>query len=77
MDLHRIWLTLLALTAATTALSFGSGAVVAAGLVALAFLKARAIMSGFLHLDRAPEWRTAFTLPLALWLVLIWGLFAL
>ncbi|KRW95046.1 cytochrome C oxidase subunit IV family protein, partial [Paracoccus sp. PXZ] len=74
MELTRIWLILLALTAATTALAFASGPVAAAALLGLALLKARAILAGFLHLDRAAGWRAAFTVPLAIWLALIWGL---
>lgn len=74
MDLTRIWLTLLALTAATTALAFVPGPAAAAALLAVAFLKARAILGGFLHLGRDSGWRAAFVVPLAIWLVLVWGL---
>ncbi|MDQ7260310.1 cytochrome C oxidase subunit IV family protein [Paracoccus sp. PS-1] len=74
MGLTRIWLMLLALTAATTALAFVPGPAAAAALLAVALLKARTILAGFLHLDRATGWRAAFTVPLAIWLVLIWGL---
>ncbi|RDW14380.1 cytochrome C oxidase subunit IV family protein [Paracoccus thiocyanatus] len=74
MGLTRIWLLLLGLSAATTALAFASGPVAAAALLVLAWLKARAILCGFLHLDRGSGWRAAFLVPLAIWLVLIWGL---
>ena len=43
-------------------------------LLALAWVKARAILAGFLHLDRAPGWLSAFVVPLGLWLCVVWGL---
>ena len=73
--LPRIWLWLLALTAATTTLAVFPGRSATAALLGLAFLKARAILGGFLHLDHAPGWLTAVSVPLALWLGLI-GLLA-
>ncbi|QRZ13376.1 cytochrome C oxidase subunit IV family protein [Paracoccus methylovorus] len=74
MELTRIWLTLLALTAVTTALAFVPGPLAAAGLLVLALLKARAILGGFLHLSRETGWRGVFVVPLTIWLALIWGL---
>lgn len=46
MDLTRIWLILLGLTGATTALAFVPGPVAAAALLAVALFKARAILGG-------------------------------
>lgn len=43
-------------------------------LLVLSFLKARAILSGFLHLSQAPGWRTAMLVPLGLWMAALWGL---
>ncbi|ABL70566.1 cytochrome C oxidase subunit IV family protein [Paracoccus denitrificans] len=74
MDLTRIWLILLGLTGATTALAFVPGPVAAAALLAVALFKARAILGGFLHLERGSGWWAAFVVPLTIWLVLIWGL---
>jgi len=59
------------LTLATTGLASLDGSLAAAGLLALAWLKARTILGGFLHLSAAPGWLTAFTLPIALWLAAI------
>lgn len=75
--LTRNWLFLVALAAVTTLFAPFSGAVVAAALLALSFLKARAILSGFLHLSQAPGWRTAMLVPLGLWMAALWGLYQL
>ncbi len=69
--LTRNWIWLLALTAATVALAGWP-----AGLLIVAFLKAVAILKGFLHLSRASGWLTAFAVPLGLWLAVIWALHA-
>ncbi|GHG33020.1 cytochrome C oxidase subunit IV family protein [Paracoccus aerius] len=74
--LTRNWLLLIALILATTGLATQDGGIAAAGLLALAWAKSRAILGGFLHLDRAPEWLSAFLVPLGLWLALVWGLAA-
>ena len=73
----RDWAFLMALIGATLALSPHAGAMAAAGLLAFAWLKARVILGGFLHLGRAPGWLSALMLPLGFWFVLIWGLHAL
>lgn len=75
--LTRNWLLLLVLTAATVLLAGYDGRLAAALLLALAFFKARAILAGFLHLDRARDWLAAICVPLAVWLVALWGLHAL
>ncbi|MTH61701.1 cytochrome C oxidase subunit IV family protein [Paracoccus litorisediminis] len=72
--LTRNWLTLIALIAMTLALSAFDGRPVAVGLLALAFFKARAILGGFLHLRGAAGWLAAATVPLGIWLGLLWGL---
>ncbi len=71
----RTWTILLGLTAMTALLASRPGKAVTAALLLLAFLKARVILGGFLHLRAG--WLTAFCLPLALWLAVIWGLHAL
>lgn len=75
--LFRTWALLIGLTAATTALAAWDGRAAAAALLVVALLKARAILGGFLHLAAAPGWLAALTLPLALWLAALWGLYAL
>lgn len=75
--LTKTWALLIALAAATTALSLADGPLAVAGLLALAWLKARAILGGFLHLRAAPAWLSAFALPLALWLAAIGGCLSL
>lgn len=77
MDLIRIWLGLIGLTAVTTALAGWPGLVGTVGLLVVAWLKARAILGGFLGLSRGSGWLAAFTIPLALWLCVIGGLYAL
>ena len=70
------WLILIALVAVTVALSAQDGRIAAAALLVLAWAKARAILGGFLHLDRAPGWLAAFLVPLGLWMGLVWALAA-
>lgn len=67
-DLLRTWLILLALIAGSLALAGHHNALAAAGLLGLSWLKARAVLGGYLHLARAPGWRMAFLLPLGIWL---------
>lgn len=75
--LTRTWLSLIALTFGTAALAMFDGRLAVAGLLALAWCKARAILGGFLHLARAPGWLSAFTVPLAVWMLLLWAAQAL
>ena len=75
--LTRNWLLLIGFVGATLALAALDGRLAAAGLLALAWLKARAILGGFLHLKASPGWLSAALLPLAIWLFAIWGLYAL
>ena len=78
--LTRIWLLLIALTAATTALAASAvldRRLVAGLLLALAFMKARTILAGFLHLKPVTGWLSVATVPIAIWLALIWGLYAI
>ena len=72
-DLTKNWLILIALTLGTVTLATFDGRLAAAGLLLLARAKARAILGGFLHLDAAPGWLPAITVPLGFWLVLLWG----
>lgn len=72
--LTRTWTLLIALSAATVFLAPMPGAAAMAGLLILAWVKARAILGGFLHLRAAPGWLAAFTVPLALWMAVLWGL---
>ena len=53
--LMRNWMVLIALIAVTVALATQDGRIAAAGLLVLAWAKARAILGGFLHLDQAPR----------------------
>lgn len=75
--LTRTWGLLIALTLTTTGLAAWDGRLAAPGLMLLAWLKARSILGGFLHLNAAPGWLSAFTFPLMLWLAAIAALHAL
>lgn len=75
--MNRTWATLIALTAATVLLAPLPGLAAMAGFLVLAWLKARAILGGFLHLRGAPGWLGAVTVPLALWMAAVWALAAL
>lgn len=75
-DLTRNWLWLLTLIAATVLVAGIEGRIAAAVLLLLAWAKVRAILARFLHLDRAPDWLAAFRVPLAIWLAVLWGLYA-
>lgn len=69
----KTWLLLIALTLGTTVLSGFGGLLAAAGLLLLAWAKARAILGGFLHLKSAPGWLSAAMVPLGIWMFLLWG----
>ena len=75
--LTRIWLLLVALTIATVTLSTFDGKLVTALLLLLAFVKARTILSGFLHLRPSTGWLSAAMVPLGIWLVVLFGLYAI
>lgn len=75
--LTKTWGLLIALTLITTGLAAWDGRLAVPGLMVLAWLKARSILGGFLHLRAAPGWLSAFTLPLAFWLAAIAALLAL
>lgn len=75
--LTRTWGLLIGLTIVTTAIATLDGRLAAAGLLVLAWIKARCILGGFLHLKSAPGWLPAFTLPLAIWLGAIAALLAI
>ena len=72
--LTRNWLWLLALILGTVTAGAFAGPVAAAVLLALAWLKARAILGGFLHLSGIPGWLSMAMLILGLWLALVWVL---
>ncbi len=72
--LIRHWLQLMGLTLATLLLAGIDSRLTTAGLLALAGLKARAILGSFLHLRAAPGWLAAVMLPLGLWLSAMAGL---
>ena len=72
----RIWTLLIALSLGTVLLAPLPGLAAAAGLLILAWIKARAILGGFLRLHTAPGWLSVLTVPLALWMVGLWGLVA-
>lgn len=72
MDLlTKTWLTLIALTLATVILAGIDGRLAVAGILALAFFKARLILGRFLHLGAASGWLSAFAVPIGIWLLLI------
>lgn len=75
--LTRTWVLVIALSVATVLLASMPGMAAMAGLLVLAWFKARAILGGFLHLRAAPGWLAAFMMPLALWMAAVWGLAAL
>ncbi|VDC29437.1 cytochrome C oxidase subunit IV family protein [Pseudogemmobacter humi] len=75
--LTRTWLILIALTTASAALAGTGGLWTGAAVLLLAAAKARAILGGFLHLKAAPGWLGAMMLPLVLWLLGLWGVYAL
>lgn len=70
-SLTRTWLLLLGLTLATALLAGVDGRLAALALLALAWVKARTILGGFLHLRAAPGWLGAAMLPLGIWLAAI------
>lgn len=75
--LTRTWVLLIALSAGTVLMAPLPGLAATAGLLILAWIKARAILGGFLHLRGAPGWLAALTVPLGLWMAAIWALAAL
>lgn len=77
----RAWLTLLALSAATTGLAVSQSAlsgwminVCCAALLMFAWLKARVILSRYLGLAAAPDWLRGANLVLALYAALLLSL---
>lgn len=75
--LTRTWVLLIGLSVGTVLLAPLPGMAAMAGLLILAWFKARAILGGFLHLRTAPDWLSVLTVPLALWMLGMWGLSAL
>lgn len=76
-QLTKTWVLLIALTLATATLAGVDGRAAVAGILLLSFLKARLILGRFLHLATAPGWLVAFTVPIAIWLLLIGGAYVL
>lgn len=78
MTLTRAWLALLILSALSTLLAISglSGAVLAAGVLGLAFVKAQVILGHYLELVHAPFWRRGFSWVLALFMLGLFGLAA-
>ncbi len=80
----RAWLMLLALSAASTALSVAVGAGALAGpsatlggaaILTIAWAKARTILNAYLRLADAPAFRRGFGLTLGLYALLLLGLY--
>ena len=76
------WLLLLVMSASTTALTLiemsgQSRMIIAAGVLALAGLKARIILSCYLQLRTSQYWTRAFDLAIGGFLVLCFGLYVL
>lgn len=72
--LTRNWLWLLVLILGTVGVGMLAGPVPAAVLLVLAWLKARAILGGFLHLAGIPGWLSMGMTVLAVWVAVIWAL---
>ena len=72
--LLKTWIFLIALALTPAILSHMGGPIVAALILLLAWLKARLILRGFLHLAPSSGWLSAFMVPLAIWLMALWGL---
>lgn len=78
--LSRAWVTLLMLSGvsaiAAHLVNAGIDARISGSLVmVLALLKSRVILSRYLGLDAAPSWRAGFNLTLALFCLLLLGLY--
>lgn len=80
----KAWLLLLALSGASTMLSVavsrgalagGAATLGGAAILALAWAKARTILNAYLRLDEAPAFRRGFGLTLALYALLLLGLY--
>jgi len=80
----KAWLLLLALSGASTVLSVAvargalTGTAVTLGgatILALGWAKARTILNAYLRLDEAPAFRRGFGLTLALYALLLLGLY--
>jgi hypothetical protein len=79
-DLVRAWLALVALGLAASAIAALVGPppvprLAAAGVLALAWAKARLILARYLGLAAAPAWRRGFETVLALYALLLLRLF--
>jgi len=78
--LSRAWLALIALSSGSAVIAelTGSGIdrrLVGVLIVGLALMKARVILSAYLGLSKAPTWRRGFNLSLALFCLLLLGLY--
>jgi hypothetical protein len=79
----RAWFTLLALSLAATGVAWATvrlgadvpAAILGATVLALSWAKARVILLDYLGLARAPSWRGGVTLGLALYALLLLGLY--
>lgn len=80
--LMRAWAWLLALSLGSTVVSLwawpdGLAPLAGATILVLAWLKARVILARYLGLAAAPFWRRGFDISLALFCLLLLGLFLL
>lgn len=81
--IDRAWLVLLALCAGSTGLALAVGAAppgpmvpaLGAAILGLAWAKARIVLARYLGLTAAPSWLRGFDLVLALYAVLLLGLY--
>ncbi|WP_420583463.1 cytochrome C oxidase subunit IV family protein [Ruegeria sp.] len=72
----RAWLGLLALSLTSALLTLlDSPRIAAAGVLALALVKARLILVQYLDLAHSPRWLRGFTMVLTIFSVLIFGLY--
>ena len=79
--LTRAWALLIALCLATTAIAAlgpepSAPLALGAVILAIAFLKMRLILTRYLGLANAPFWRRGFDVTLALFVLLLLGLYA-
>lgn len=75
--LTRAWLGLLALSVASALLTLlhAPMVIVAGGVLTLALVKARLILARYLDLSKSPSWLRGFTMVLALFCALVFGLY--
>lgn len=79
MTLTKTWASLILLTLLMVALTYvdDQPRLVTGAVLLLAFLKARLILAGFLHLRPGTGWLGAFLVPIGLWMLAIFALYGI